>query len=54
MSNFAFRHAVGRPENYVDCARAESCALSGPRAAYIDSHRAAGHSREVQRLLNRR
>lgn len=39
---------------YVECARAESYALNDPRTAYIESRRAAGHSREGQRLLNRR
>ena len=53
MNNFAVLQAVGRPETYVDCARAESYALSDPRAACIISHRAAGHSREVQRLPDR-
>jgi len=28
MSNFAFLQAVGWPETYADCARAESYALS--------------------------
>ena len=54
MSNSAFLQAVGRPETYVDCARAGSYALSDPRAACVYSHRAAEHSREVQRLLKRR
>ena len=54
MSNFAFLQAVGRPKTYFDCARAESYALSDPRADCIYSHRAAEHSSEVQRLLNSR
>jgi type I restriction enzyme R subunit len=41
MSNFAFVQAVGWPETYGDCARAESYALSDPRAACIYARRAA-------------
>ena len=41
MSNFAFLQAVGWPETYADCARAESYALSDPRAACIYARRAA-------------
>lgn len=41
MTNFAFLQAVGWPEAYADCARAESYALSDPRAACIYSRRAA-------------
>lgn len=41
MSNFAFLKAVEWPETYADCARAESYALSDPRAACIYARRAA-------------
>ncbi len=41
MSNFAFLQVVGWPETYADCARAESYALSDPRAACIYARRAA-------------
>lgn len=41
MSNFAFLQSVGWPETYADCARAESYALSDPRAACIYARRAA-------------
>jgi type I restriction enzyme R subunit len=40
-SNFAFLQAVGWRETYADCARAESYALSDPRAACIYARRAA-------------
>ena len=33
MSNFAFLQAVGGPETYIDCARAERYAPSDPCAA---------------------
>lgn len=41
MSNFSFLQTVGWGEAYADCARAESYALSDPRAACIYARRAA-------------
>jgi type I restriction enzyme R subunit len=41
MGNFTFLEAVGWPETYADCARAESYAISDPRAACVYARRAA-------------
>jgi type I restriction enzyme, R subunit len=43
MGNFDFLKAVGWPEVYADCARAESYALSDPRSACFYSRRTAEH-----------